>query len=448
MSFESFERLAALLGREHACECGRRHAVPTRHVVYAEDAAEELARLMREESGGAAVTVIADARTWEVAGRELARACRVAGWLVKEHIVPDGARGTPVCDDVTFEGMQAGVPAADVYLAAGSGVINDLTKWLAHARGAPYGVMATAASMNGYAAANVAPSVRGVKVLERAQAPLIVAARPSVLASAPWRLTAAGLGDVLAKPVSVADWRLNHELLGEHFCPTCAELISGLEPLYAEQPHRLRAGDAAALGGLFYALVYSGVAMTMMGSSAPASGGEHLFSHTLDMMDAVDGGGHDLHGRQVGVGTIIAAELHRRVWAHERPEVRAVPQAVDERLWGRLVPTVAAQYAAKQEGLRGIAAAMKDTQRWSAVRSMIKTAVPSPGEIARRLKAAGAACSLADITVARARAREAVLHMHEIRARTTIVDVAWLAGVLPGAVEELMDEMGCMDGMD
>jgi len=161
MSFACLEKLTALLGAEHACACGRRHAVPTRHVVYAEDAAEELARLMREVSGGAAVTVIADARTWEVAGRELARACRVAGWLVKEHIVPDGARGTPVCDDETFREMQVGVPATDVYLAAGSGVINDVTKWLAHARGAPYGVMATAASMNGYAAANVAPRVRG-----------------------------------------------------------------------------------------------------------------------------------------------------------------------------------------------------------------------------------------------------------------------------------------------
>jgi len=244
---------------------------------------------------------------------------------------------------------------------------------------------------------------------------------------------------VLAKPLSVADWRLNHELLGEHFCLKCAELISGLEPWYAEHPHMLRAGDAAALGGLFYALVYSGVAMTMMGSSAPASGGEHLFSHTLDMMDAVDGGGHDLHGRQVGIGTIIAAELHRRVWAHERPEVRELPQEVDERLWGRLTPAVAAQYGAKQAGLRGIAAAMKDTQRWSAVRAMIKTAVPRPEKIAGMLKAAGAASCLADIGVCRARAREALLHMHEIRARATIVDVAWLAGVLPGAVDEVLD---------
>lgn len=435
----SFVELEQLLGKDHACECGRRHSVPTRHVIYSEDAADELARRLRAACGGAVVLVLADARTWEIAGREVAQACGVAGWLAREYIVPDGARGTPVCDDVTFTSLQAEVPAADVYIAAGSGVINDLTKWLAHARGAQYGVMATAASMNGYAAANVAPTVRGVKILERAQAPVVVAARPSVLAAAPWRLTAAGLGDVLAKPVSVADWRLNHELVNEHFCARCAELITQLEPLYAERPAALRAGDATALSALFHALVYSGVAMTMMGNSAPASGGEHLFSHTLDMLDAVDGGGHDLHGRQVGIGTILAAELHRRVWKIEDVEPVIPPREIDARWWGELAPAVAAQYAAKQDVVARIAAAMRDKPRWDAVRRMMNAAVPAPEKIVGVLKAAGAAHRLRDINVARARAREVVLHMHEMRARTTIVDLAWLAGVLPQAADELLD---------
>jgi glycerol-1-phosphate dehydrogenase [NAD(P)+] len=54
------------------------------------------------------------------------------------------------------------------------------------------------------------------------------------------------------------------------------------------------------------ALVSSGVAMSIAGSSRPASGSEHLFSHQLDRIAP----GKALHGHQVGVGAIVTAYLH------------------------------------------------------------------------------------------------------------------------------------------
>jgi glycerol-1-phosphate dehydrogenase [NAD(P)+] len=54
------------------------------------------------------------------------------------------------------------------------------------------------------------------------------------------------------------------------------------------------------------ALVSSGVAMSIAGSSRPASGAEHLFSHRLDALEP----GGALHGHQVGVGAIITEYLH------------------------------------------------------------------------------------------------------------------------------------------
>lgn len=438
MSTGVYERLEAVLGWEGACECGKRHAVGVRRVVYGEDAVEQLAAWLRRELDGERLTVIADERTWEVAGHETARACAKAGWAVRETIVRDDERGSPVCDDVTLAILEIEAPHADVYVAVGSGVINDLTKWLAFRRGRPYGVFATAASMNGYAAANVAPMIRGVKVLERAAAPLIVAARPSVLAHAPWELTAAGFGDVLAKALSVADWRMNALLVGEQYCARCAELINELEPLYCEHPEALRAGDPAALRGLFYALVFSGVAMTMMGSSVPASGGEHLFSHTLDMLATLRHQQHDLHGRQVGIGSIIAAELHRQVWALDEVEPRLTEGDADASVWGAAAPVISDQWRAKTAGLQKITEVMRDKMAWGRVRAALRESVPSAENVRDILRRAGAAWRLRDIGIERVRAREALLHMHEIRARTTIVDVAWLAGVLPGTLEELL----------
>jgi glycerol-1-phosphate dehydrogenase [NAD(P)+] len=54
------------------------------------------------------------------------------------------------------------------------------------------------------------------------------------------------------------------------------------------------------------ALVSSGVAMSIAGSSRPASGAEHLFSHQLDRLVPNTA----LHGHQVGVGSIMTEYLH------------------------------------------------------------------------------------------------------------------------------------------
>ena len=48
---------------------------------------------------------------------------------------------------------------------------------------------------------------------------------------------------------------------------------------------------------------------------------------------------------------------------------------------------------------------------------------------------------MADIGCPRDRAKRAILHMHEIRVRFMIVDLAWLSGVLPACADALLDEL-------
>jgi len=92
--------------------------------------------------------------------------------------------------------------------------------------------LATAASMNGYASDNVAPTLKGVKSLVHGVGPVAIASSPAILAGAPAEMTAAGLGDVLAKSVSTLDWKLNRLLFGEYYCPLCAGLVDDIEPIY------------------------------------------------------------------------------------------------------------------------------------------------------------------------------------------------------------------------
>ncbi len=87
----------------------------------------------------------------------------------------------------------------DLVVAVGSGVINDLSKWAAFQLGIPYLVVATAASMNGYSSANVAPTMGGVKMLIEARAPRAVIAEPRIIEQAPYAMTAAGFGDTIGR---------------------------------------------------------------------------------------------------------------------------------------------------------------------------------------------------------------------------------------------------------
>ena len=164
-----------------------------------------------------------------------------------------------------------------------------------------------------------------------------------------------------------------------------------------------------------------------------------MLSHTLDMMSSVDGAGHDLHGRQVGLGTIFSCALYERIAAIERPECVELPGDIDEAFWGPLAVNVRDQYEAKKELMQTIRRQAADGRVWEGFRDMCRNQVRATEEGKDCLRRAGAANTFADIGCSRRRLRDAVLHMHEIRTRPTVVDLAWMAGILPGAADDLID---------
>jgi len=413
---------------------------PIKKIIYDDHATEQLPDVLAEFTAGRRVMIFADIRTFAVAGRAAEESLLRAGWTLRSVVVPDPAHGSPVCDDLTFNQLKPQVKDADILLAVGGGVISDLVKWLAFDLNLPYATLATAASMNGYTAANVAPTLKGVKSIVYARAPRAVLAVPEIIQNAPFELTAAGLGDVIAKPISTADWLLNHHVFGEPFDPEVAEMITKIEPAYSDHPENVRDRDPKAIEALFMGLIYSGIAMTVIGTSAPASGGEHMLSHTLDMMSLVDGVPHDLHGRQVGLGTILAAALYEKIFQRDHPRCVPLPQAIDHPFWGHIADPVAEQYQLKQPLMETMRLKIEDPAFWNRLLSAARKTVRPPQAIKNCLKQAGAAHTYPEIKYSRDRIRQAVLHMHEIRKRPTVVDLAWLLGILPAQTDDLIDQ--------
>jgi glycerol-1-phosphate dehydrogenase [NAD(P)+] len=376
-----------------------------------------------------------------VAGKSASAFLKDAGWKVSDIIVPDPAPGkTPVCDNHTYDELIGHIGTADVILPVGSGVLSDLGKWIAANLNVPCVGLATAASMNGYTSANVAATINGVKTLLRKRSPLAILSDPDILGNAPYELTAAGLGDALAKSVSSADWRMNNFLFGDYFCQGSIDLVAETEPLYMNHPEDLLQRKPEAIGALFHSLLLSGVAMTMAETSAPASGGEHLISHTLDMMSALDGAPHDLHGRQVGIGTVLASEIYRRIISMDSPSFSPPAMEIDKKFWKGLAGEVEIHFAPKRARLQKAYEILSRGAAWDRLREAAALFIRLPDQIHGCLKRAGAACRARDIGSSQERLVQAVIHAHEIRSRFTVIDLARLVGVLPGEAVEIVEQ--------
>lgn len=435
----------SLLGSTFDCSCGKKHQVPTQFFINNSEIFHNLSDIIFTVSSARDITIIADLRTYDVAGIDVKKSLKSSGLSIHTFILPDRQGESPEANDWYRDFILDNCPETDLYIAVGSGVVNDLTKWTAYIRNKPYVAFATAASMNGYGSANVAATIDGLKVLFHAQAPLAVVTHPDIIIGAPEKLTTSGLGDVLAKSVSSADWRLNQFLFGDYYCQFAVDLLKDLEPVYLNNPHKIREKEADGFEALLEALFYSSVAMTVTGTSSPASGGEHLISHTLDILAGRDNNIHDYHGRQVGIGSIFTASLYQRILELEKPVFNDPAPTVNTKFWAKLTPVVEQEYAKKFPKYATVQKILSDPTQWRELQSLIRPYLVSPKNLKECLKEANGAHIFSDIQLnGRPLTKNyfiaAIQNAHQMRDRFTILDLAILLGILPDKAEELVDQ--------
>jgi len=299
----------SVLGKK-PCNCGTCLPVHTRSV----EITPNLHDAVRLGLNGRPAIIIGDANTLQACGTTLVERLNEAG--VRTWTIDLASDGHIIhADDTILETVKQTIvdlPDEAVAVAVGSGTINDLVKAASHDLGRPYFAIATAASMNGYTSAIASITVRGLKRTISSTPPLMVFADPVVLAESPARMAISGLADLLSKPVSGADWKLDHLLWGEPYCPGPSMIPAQALERAVRLSGQIGAGSVEARLALLEALLLSGISMAVAGVSSPASGGEHLISHFLDMTAAhVPGGPRTpaLHGEQVGVATRVTYNL-------------------------------------------------------------------------------------------------------------------------------------------
>ena len=292
------------------CDCGRHHGTGLKYLKIGRGAAGFLPEAMAA-LGFKRPFIVCDAHTKAAAWERVRLALDAAGIVYVlytfegEHIEPDEHAVGTLC--MNFD------PGCDCVLAIGSGVINDCCKVLAHAVGRPQMVVGTAPSMDGYASNSSSMIRNRVKVTLYNACPCVILADTDIMCGAPQRMLWAGLGDMLAKYIALCEWRISNIVTDEYYCERVAGLMRhSLDKIVTAAP-RLMTRDPDTIAAIAEGLILSGIAMSFAQVSRPASGLEHYFSHLWEMFAMDRGLPTELHGIQVGVGTLLCLHLYDRL---------------------------------------------------------------------------------------------------------------------------------------
>ncbi len=201
----------------------------------------------------------------------------------------------------------------DYVLAVGSGTLNDMAKYVSTRLNVPCGVLATAASMDGYCSKGAALMRNGYKVTDTVHAPQDILIDLEIIRNAPKIMTAAGFGDILGKYTCLTDWQLSNILNGEEIHEKAYTMMKDAVAACVDAYDGLTRYEDEAVGKLMNALIMAGLSMAECGNSRPASGSEHHQSHFLEMDFARRGEKIPMHGIKVGIGTLVAIELYNYV---------------------------------------------------------------------------------------------------------------------------------------
>jgi glycerol-1-phosphate dehydrogenase [NAD(P)+] len=412
------------------CTCGNKHEIPAVRVVTAEDAYFALAEDCVKIFTGKSVLVLDDENTHVAAGARVSELLEKSSVEFELVTLP----GDPVATDVLTEQIHYLSTGHSLIIAVGAGTINDLGKYVSDQRGIPYWSVPTAPSMNGYTSSIVAIKVRGVKRTLPALPPQFIYVDPAVIQNCPLELRQAGFCDVLAKSVSDFDWRIESLLFNGSYCSLPSAIAAEPESKYIDKPEKILQGDRNAVLGLFEGLLFSGVAMSLAGSSAPASGGEHLISHFLDMRESITGVKPNLHGLQVGLGIVLSAVCYQKLAALSEKDLKnSAERAFDTdagripSVWGTLAPEVEKQFYQKRDQL--LQFDTKLPAKWLKIKKLCSQ-VRDPDFFVNLFRRTGLEMTLASLGISKDEFYLGVNSARTIRDRITVLDISAHAGIL------------------
>ena len=433
------------LGSKH-CSCGREHDIAIDDVIVGKGVIQRLPEFVAKYQAKKPF-ILADKNTYKAAGETVEAILRENGF----------AYSTYVFWQETLEPNEEAVgsafmhfdPGCDLIIGVGSGVINDIGKILSNVSGRKYIIVGTAPSMDGYASATSSMSMDGLKVSLGSRCADVIIGDVDILKWAPEHMLKAGLGDMLAKYVSIAEWRIASLITGEYYCERVAQLIRTALKKCVDNAEGLLKRDDAAVEAVFEGLVIGGVAMAYAGVSRPASGVEHYFSHVWDMRGLEFGTPVDLHGIQCAMATMKAVELYEAVKTvvPDKQKAYAAVEAFDYASWSNQLRNFLGnsgetmirqeQKERKYDKSTHPSRFQRIADNWDGILKIMEEELPSADTLAQVMDTIGISRDLQTIGVDRECARLTFKATKDIRDKYVLSRLAWDLGILEELAETL-----------
>ncbi len=429
------------------CPCGKVHKAGFSHVIIESGAIKKVPDVVRSY-GAKKVFLLCDKNTYRAGGEAVEKVLTDASiahtvycFSGDDRIEPDEHAVGSVCLHFDF--------SCDLILSVGSGVINDVGKIIANLTGRQYVVFGTAPSMDGYASATSSTIRDSLKVSVDSRVPDTVIGDLDILANAPMRMILSGLGDMLAKYISIAEWKISHIINGEYYCDTVADLVNeGLQSCM-DNLDGIAKRDKQAISAVMNGMVLSGIAANYAGVSRPASGMEHYLSHICDMRGVEFGLPFDFHGIQCGAATAICLEIYKKLRSvkPDKEKALAYVEKFDYSLWsqkllawlGKSGESMIANEQREHKYDKELHKARLERiiAHWDEIEDVIHS-LPLPEEIVPKLVAIGQPVSFAELGFSKEETRNAILFSKDVRDKYIGSRLMWDLGILDEIVDEVV----------
>lgn len=420
------------IGRELDCECGHKHYLDVDKVIVENNAINKIPEMIKAYNVSYPL-LIADMHTYEVAGKKVKEILdnhnityKILIYDAKEDLIPD--------EQAMGKLILAVNDKVDFLIAIGSGVLNDLTKYISKRTDLDAMVVATAPSMDGFISNTSALTIDNLKTSVSSKLPKAVIGDINILKEAPEKMILAGLGDMIGKCSALIDWKLSKIINNEYYCAATAEISEGAVQKCIANIDGVKTRSDAAINNIMDGLLRTSIAMSYVNNSRPASGSEHHLSHYWEMMYLFQGKRALLHGTKVGLTSIIVAKLYES-FANENIDFAAAVQAAKKfdvskwkydikKFYGKATPGILRN--AKEDNRNSIENRIKRIKKIEKNINKIKKIVKSAKSVKfveEIMKKAGAPLRPQDVGIDATIVHNSMLMAKEIRQRYTILNM-------------------------